>query len=121
VTTADEHLKRWSADVMPLVESLVAITNTAMGALRRGPGAMADSWDQIRETANQGRQWSKSHPCPDEVYGDQLGRLIDHCESLAAAVAQSAKDPATVSFDDLASKIRALGTGTVEFLNRLDP
>jgi hypothetical protein len=61
------------------------------------------------------------HPCPDEVYGDQLGRLIDHCESLAAAVAQSVNDPATVSFDDLASKIRALGTGTVAFLNRLDP
>jgi hypothetical protein len=121
VTTADERLQRWRADVMPLVESLVAITNTAMGALRTGPDAMANSWDQIRETANQGRQWLKAHPCPDEAYGDQFGRLIDHCENLATAVAQSAKDPATASFDDLASKIRALGTGTVEFLNRLDP
>lgn len=120
VTTADERVQRWKADAMPLVESLLAITSSAMGALRTGPDAVADSWDQIREIANQGEQWLKTHPCPDEACGDQLGRLIDQCENLAAAVVRSAKDPATVSFDDLASKIRALGTGTVEFLNRLD-
>jgi hypothetical protein len=121
VTTADKRVQRWRADAMPLVESLLAITNTAMAALRTGPDAVADSWDQIRGIANQGGQWLKAHPCPDEACGDQLGQLIDQCENLAAAVARSAKDPATVSFEDLASKIRALGTGTVEFLNRFDP
>jgi hypothetical protein len=36
-------------------------------------------------------------------------------------VALSVKDPVSVNFDDLASEIRELGTGTVEFLGRLDP
>jgi len=36
-------------------------------------------------------------------------------------VALSVKDPVSVNFDDLASEIRELGTGTAEFLGRLDP
>ena len=35
-------------------------------------------------------------------------------------MALSVKDPVSVNFDDLASEIRELGTGTVEFLARKD-
>ena len=121
VTTSDEPLQRWRADAMPLIESLLATTRIAMNALRTGPDAVSASWDQIREVANQGGRWLKTRPCPDEEIGDQLGRLIERCEHLAASVALSVKDPVSVNFDDLANKIRELGTGTVEFLGRLDP
>jgi hypothetical protein len=105
---------------MPFVEALLAVTSTAMTALRTGPDALANSWDHIREIADQGGQWLKARPCPDESFGDQLGVLIDQCESLATAFARSAHDPTTLKFDDLADMIRALGTGTVEFLNHLN-
>jgi hypothetical protein len=121
VTTSDEPLQRWRADAMPLIESLLATTGTTMNALHTGPDAVSASWDQIREVANQGRQWLKTRPCPDEEIGDRLGNLIERCERLAATVALSVNDPASVNFDDLASKIRELGIGTLEFLGRLDP
>ncbi len=77
--------------------------------------------DQIRETANHGGQWLNAHPCPDLSRGDQLGRLIDRCEHLAATIFQSTNFPAAVSFDDLATQIRLLGTGTIELLDHVDP
>jgi hypothetical protein len=106
---------------MPLLESLLATTRIAMNALRTGPEAVSASWDQIREVANQGKQWLRARPCPDEAIGDELGRLIERCDRLAATFAHSVKNPASVNFDDLASRIRELGTGSVEFLAHLDP
>ncbi len=105
---------------MPLFESLLATTKLAMNALRSGPDAVSASWDQIREVAVQGQHWLKGRPCPDPDIGDRLGGLIDRCERLGATFAISVRDPAAVTFDDLASRIRELGTGTVELLAHLD-
>ncbi len=106
---------------MPLVESMLAITHTAMAALSAEPDPLANTWDQTRETANQGRQWLKTHPCPDQSQGDQFGRVIEQCEHLAVAIFQSINVSTTVSFDDLATQIRLLGTGAIEFLEQVDP
>jgi hypothetical protein len=106
---------------MPLLESLLATTRVAMNALRTGPEAVSASWDQIREAANQGQQWLKTRPCPDETVGNELGVLIEQCNRIAVAFALYGRDPVTANFDDLATMIREMGTRCVQFLGHLDP
>ena len=44
MTAGDERLQRWTADAMPLAESLLAVTHTAMADLGTGPEPLADTW-----------------------------------------------------------------------------
>ena len=105
---------------MPLLEALLATTKFAMYALRSGPDAVSSSWDQIRQVASQGELWLKTRPCPDEAIGDEFRTLIERCDRLALSFALNARDPVSVTFDDLASMIRELGTRSEEFLDHLD-
>ncbi len=116
----EDALARWKADAMPLFESLLATTKLAMNALRSGPDSVFATWDEIREVAVQGQQWLKARPCPDQDIGGRLRDLVDRCERLGAAFAVSTRAPSVMTFDDLATRIRDLGTGTVELLGQLD-
>ena len=111
-----EGFELWFKRTAHQIEALMAVTNLAQTTLINGIAAVRSSADVIRTTAEDGRQWLLSHPCPDHEVDDRFGRLLERYSDVAVLFEGGSGEHGAGPVPSLAHEVGALSGGLTDLI-----